>query len=80
MLSGAAAAVADRGPKYGTPEAHFSHVARLWIAAFGWPVQAHEVPAAMMLLKLARELHAPQLDNLVDAAGYAALMQEVSRL
>jgi hypothetical protein len=40
-------------------------------------VDARDVAWLMVLLKVAREMHAPSEDGPVDAAGYAALAGEL---
>jgi hypothetical protein len=42
------------------------------------PLTARDVAWLMVLLKVAREIHAPHEDNPVDVAGYAALAGELS--
>lgn len=70
-------AVADREKTYGTPQENFARIALLWRAQFGWDVKPADVAQAMVLMKLARERNGHRDDNLVDAAGYAALASEV---
>ena len=77
-LCRAAEAVADREKQYGNPADHFAKVAKLWGGAFGWDVTPRQVPLALALLKIAREINVPAQDNMVDLAGYAALAAEVS--
>lgn len=78
VLHLATQAVADREKSYGTPAENFGRIALLWRAQFGWDVKPADVPQAMVLLKLARERGGHKDDNLVDAAGYAALAGEVA--
>lgn len=94
VLEKAIAAVADRGLNYGKPEDNFRRIARLWNAhlvnrhsdkAGGDTVTAlpklDEIDVALMmaLMKIARLDNDPtHLDSIVDLAGYAACLGEIS--
>jgi hypothetical protein len=78
LQEAAAIVVGDRRDQYGDPYEMCARVARMWSALFGFEVEAHQVPLAMVLLKVCRESHHHQRDNLVDVAGYAALAHEVA--
>lgn len=55
-------------------------VARRWSATLGRPVTSAEVVLCLIDLKLARLAHNPRhADSIVDVAGYAALLGEISR-
>lgn len=66
----------DRQKAYGHPSVNFKNIADGW----NWylkmqyeidiNLQPQDVAMLMTLLKLAREVHLPKRDNLVDAAGY----------
>lgn len=83
MLQDALAAVKDRHSIYGPPDEHFARTIRLFNAHFAHklkePLTIEDWPQVMILEKLARFLgpgnHA---DNIVDIAGYAACLSEVS--
>jgi hypothetical protein len=42
------------------------------------PVSPMQVALCLIQLKVAREVHAPKRDNLVDIAGYARVMEMLS--
>ena len=51
-----------------------------WSITLGQPVMAAQVVLCLIDLKLARLGHDPQhADSILDAAGYAAVLQEISR-
>jgi len=74
----------DRQENYGHPIANHLRIAILWNAYLeakgikedgaddpDRPIlEPADVAMMMVLLKIAREMHAPKRDNLVDAAGY----------
>lgn len=88
VLTSAAAAVADRGLNYGSPEDNFARIARLWTAHLLnrdliYPlVEISEGDVAIMMglvkdARLANDMtHA---DSWVDKAGYAACGGEVTK-
>lgn len=59
-----------RREAYGHPSQNFQDIADLWSVILGTDVTAHQVALCMVQVKIARELHAPKRDNLVDAVGY----------
>ena len=73
----------EREKEYGSPVKNFTTVAAMWNAyavARGFPLelQAHDVPAMMALLKVARFAADPgKADTAIDMAGYAALAGEL---
>ena len=60
----------DRQKSYGHPRKNFQLTADLWSVVLGVPVTPEQVALCMLQVKIARELHAPKRDNLVDAIGY----------
>ena len=80
MLQHAADVVARRRREYGEPVDVFEAVAKRWSLVFGIEVTASQVVVAMLDLKLVRLTRDPRhLDSIVDVAGYAAVLREVSR-
>jgi hypothetical protein len=80
MLKQAAAVVANRRDAYGDPIASMSAIASRWSITLGRPVTPSQVALCLIDLKLARLAHDPRhLDSMVDVAGYAAVLGEVSR-
>ena len=68
----------DRNSTYGEPEDNLGRIAALWTVYLERPVSPRDVAWLMVLVKVAREVHAPHDDNPVDVAGYAALAGEVA--
>jgi hypothetical protein len=80
VLRQAAATIADRQRTYGDAADLMDAVARRWSATLGRPVTSAEVVLCLIDLKLARLAHNPRhADSIVDVAGYAALLGEISR-
>ena len=67
----------DRQQSYGHPADNFSRVARLWSVALDKEVTPEHVATCMILLKIARQLHAPKRDNTVDAIAYLLTLEAV---
>jgi len=69
-----------REAEYGSPENSFSQIAEFWnayIEQIIFPLEAQDVAAMMILLKVARQITGNgKLDNWVDIAGYAACAAE----
>jgi hypothetical protein len=59
-----------RSEEYGSPEDNHDRIAALWSVLFDKEITARQVALAMVLVKVAREVHAPKRDNLVDGAAY----------
>lgn len=72
---------AVRGPReaaYGNARHSFQRIADLWSAIFGVEVSVDQVAAAMIALKISRELGGKgSRDNLVDIVGYALLWDDI---
>lgn len=64
----------DRQQDYGDATENFSAIAAGWAVIFKDGVTPERVGLAMTWLKICRELNAHKVDNLVDAAGYLALV------
>jgi hypothetical protein len=80
MLRQAAAVVANRRETYGDPVTSMTAVARRWSITLDQPITPAQVALCLIDLKLARLAHRPDhLDSMVDIAGYAAVLREVSR-
>jgi len=80
MLRQAAAVVANRRETYGDPVTSMTAVARRWSITLEHPITPAQVALCLIDLKLARLAHQPDhLDSMVDIAGYAAVLREVSR-
>lgn len=80
LLKHAAGVVADRRRLYGEPADLFEQVAKRWSLVLGANVTAAQVVLCLIDLKLARLTRDPaHLDSIVDVAGYAACLREVTR-
>lgn len=73
--------VSDREDQYGPPVENFKNIADLWNIRFQKklkePLTGSDVAVAMLLLKIARDIHGYKEDSAVDSAAYAALYAEV---
>ena len=80
LLQHVAGVVAHREGVYGPAEALFAVVAARWSLVLGIPVTPAQVALCLIDLKLARLTRDPtHLDSIVDVAGYAACLWEVTR-
>ena len=80
LLQHAAGVVEHRRNLYGEPAVLFEHIAARWSLVLGVPVTAAQVALCLIDLKLARLARDPaHLDSIVDVAGYAACLREVTR-
>ncbi|AQY55673.1 hypothetical protein PBI_HUFFY_72 [Gordonia phage Huffy] len=69
----------DRNKNYGDAKTNHQRIADMWSVILGKRVEAHEVAACMVALKLARLIETPDhLDSWVDMAGYAAIGGEIA--
>lgn len=80
MLKRAAELVTHRRTTYGDPASSMAIVAARWSLTLGHPVTPAQVALCLIDLKLARLAHDPtHLDSVLDVAGYAAVLREVTR-
>jgi hypothetical protein len=80
LLEHAAGLVNRRRRDYGEPVDLFEHVAKRWSLTLGSRVSPAQVVLCLVDLKMARLARDPKhLDSMVDVAGYAAVLREVSR-
>jgi Domain of unknown function (DUF6378) len=80
MLRQAARVVGQRRRSYGDPAASMGSLAARWSITLGHTVTPAEVVLCLIDLKLARLSHDPtHVDSILDVAGYAAVLQEVTR-
>lgn len=63
--------VRQRRDNYGGPQKNFERIAGMWTQILGRFISPTEVGLCMIAVKLARHVHKPARDNLVDIAGYA---------
>jgi hypothetical protein len=80
MLRRAAAVVDARRTLYGEPRHSMEAVAKRWSLTLGHPVTPAQVALCLIDLKLARLARDPRhADSILDVAGYAAVLAEVTR-
>ena len=80
MLKHAASVFADRSQQYGEPRMFFESLAKRWSLTLGRPVTPAQVVRCLIDLKLERLANEPKhQDSIVDIAGYAAVLQEVTQ-
>jgi len=80
FLDKAAHVLRERQAAYGNPRQSMAAIAARWSVTLGHPVTPAQVALCMIDLKLVRLGHDPRhLDSLLDVAGYAAVLCEVSR-
>jgi hypothetical protein len=68
----------ERQANYGPPIFDFTRTARIWEVILDRPAGAitpEQIGLCMIGVKIARYLHKPQRDSLVDIAGYAKTVQ-----
>lgn len=66
-----------RKDNYGHPAINFARTATIWKVILGVEVTPRQVALCMIGVKLAREAHTPNRDNLVDTAGYAEVVRQI---
>ena len=80
LLPHSAGVIEHRERIYGPPEESLTAIAARWSLVLGIDVSAAQVALCLIDLKLARLTRDPShLDSIVDVAGYAACLREVTR-
>ncbi len=80
LLQHAAGVIEHRERVYGAPAESFAAIAERWSLVLGITVAPVQVALCLIDLKLARLTRDPShLDRIVDVAGYAACLREVTR-
>jgi hypothetical protein len=80
MLLEAAKVVEQRRQAYGDAAPLMAAVAQRWSITLGTPVTPAQVVLCLIDLKLARLGHDPaHADSILDVAGYAAVLREITR-
>lgn len=71
----------DRSTEYGHPLDNLDRAARIWSVILDTEVTAEQVSLCMIGMKIARQVHKPKPDTVVDIIGYALTlhMTEVER-
>jgi len=80
LLQHALSIVEERGQSYGDATKLFNQIARRWSLTLGVEISPEQVVLCMLDLKLARLSNNPtHTDSMVDVAGYAAVLAEVTK-
>ena len=80
ILKHAADVLAERTEIYGDPRQSMAAIAARWSLTLGHPVTPAEVVLCMIDLKLTRLARDPRhQDSILDIAGYAAVLHEVTK-
>ena len=80
LLQHAAGVIENRELLYGPAAESFEAIAARWSLVLGITVTPAQVALCLIDLKLARLTRDPsRLDSIVDVAGYAACLREVTR-
>ncbi len=80
MLRHAATVVAERSRAYGAPAGSMELLAKRWSITLGLTVTPAQAVMCLIDLKLTRLAHDPNhQDSILDIAGYAAVLHEVTR-
>ena len=69
----------DRQADYGSATSNFTLIADFWTIILGHKVTPKDVGLCMIALKMAREMNKSKRDNLVDIAGYAGVLEKLSK-
>lgn len=68
---------ADRQDQYGHPLDNLDRAARIWSVILGCDVNAEQVALCMVGMKIARQVHKPKPDTVIDIIGYALTLHMV---
>ena len=68
----------DRAIDYGDMKTSFENIAKGWSVIAGVEITGHQVGLMMIWLKTCRENNNHKRDNLVDLAGYAACLENIT--
>ena len=80
ILKQAADVLAERSKTYGEADKAMAAIAARWSITLGHPVTPAEVVLCMIDLKLTRLARDPRhQDSILDIAGYAAVLHEVTK-
>ena len=80
ILHEAAQVIAERSKTYGDAREAMATIAARWSLTLGHPVTPAQVVLCMIDLKLTRLARDPRhQDSILDIAGYAAVLHEVTK-
>lgn len=67
----------DRQSEYGHPLDNLDRAAQIWSVILDTEVSAEQVSLCMIGMKIARQVHKPKPDTVVDIIGYALTLHMV---
>jgi hypothetical protein len=67
----------DRNDQYGHPLDNLNRAAQIWSVILETDVSAEQVALCMIGMKIARQVHKPKADTIVDIIGYALTLHMV---
>ena len=67
----------EKEKRYGHPLTNMHRIAKLWSDILGTCITPKQVALCFIASKIARELNAHSRNNLVDIAGYAAVLERL---
>ncbi len=67
----------ERQNEYGHPLDNLDRAAQIWSVILDSPVTAEQVSLCMVGMKIARQVHKPKADTVVDIIGYALTLHMV---
>lgn len=67
----------DRNDQYGHPLDNLNRAANIWSVILETDVTAEQVALCMIGMKIARQVHKPKADTIVDIIGYALTLHMV---
>ena len=80
ILGHTAKVLEERRDDYGDPAEQFRAIADRWSITLGTPITPAQVALCMIDLKLTRLARDPKhQDSILDIAGYAAVLHEVTK-
>lgn len=68
-----------RQANYGHPFDDYTKVSRLWSVILDCDVSPQQAALCMVAIKISREMHMHKRDNLVDGAGYFAVLELIQQ-
>lgn len=68
----------DRQDDYGHPIHDFSRTALIWESILGYKVTPEQVALCMVGVKIARQVHKPKADNIIDGCGYFRTLEMIN--
>lgn len=69
----------ERAAAYGPVSASFARIAAMWTIVLGHDVTPEQVGLMLVTMKVCRQVHKPQHDNLVDIAGYVGCIDKLGK-